>query len=103
MKKLLSLLFFAAVAFPAEAQSNLGLCYYHGYGVEKSVEKTVAWYGKSAAQWRAAAQYNLGVCYENGEGVERDLEKARELYGKAAAQGYKPAIRLLDALNRATP
>ena len=71
----------------ADAQFNLGLCYYIGEGVDKDLEKAVYWYSKAAEQGRASAQFNLGICYENGEGVDKDLEKAVYWYTKAAEQG----------------
>lgn len=34
----------------AEAQYNLGVCYYKGEGVVKDIKKAVYWYEKAAAQ-----------------------------------------------------
>jgi|GEM_PF-238308 len=71
----------------AEAQLNLGLCYYNGEGVEEDKEEAVIWFRKAAEQGEATAQLNLGVCYGNGEGVEEDKEEAVIWWRKAAEQG----------------
>ena len=52
----------------AEAQYNLGVCYYNGEGVAKDEVEAVKWFRKAAEQNYARAQYNLGVCYERGDG-----------------------------------
>lgn len=80
-----------AEAGDADAQNNLGTCYYTGTGITKDYEKAVYWYAKAAEQGLAIAQYNLGGCYENGDGVPEDIEKAQDFYLKAARQGYVKA------------
>jgi len=69
------------------AQYNLGVCYYHGYGVTQDYKQAVYWYTKAANQGYAMAQYNLGVCYDNGFGVTQDYKQAVCWYTKAANQG----------------
>ena len=71
----------------ADAQFNLGRCYYNGQGVDKDYTQAVYWYRKSAEQGQAGAQNNLGVCYESGRGVEKDLTQAVHWYRKSAEQG----------------
>ena len=44
-----------------QAQSNLGIAYENGYGVEKSYLKAAYWYTKAAKQGNATAQLNLGL------------------------------------------
>ena len=75
----------------ADAQCNLGKCYYNGEGVKQDYEKAAEWYLKSAEQGDAEAQYNLGICYENGKGVKQDYEKAVEWCLKSAEQGHAEA------------
>ena len=70
----------------AKAQTDLGVCYYHGQGVEKDFAEAVKWYRKAAEQGVAKAQSNLGVCYANGEGVEKDYAEAVKWVRKAAEQ-----------------
>ena len=71
----------------ADAQNNLGDCYYYGHGVPQDYTKAVEWFQKAANQGNASAQYNLGFCYEKGRGVQQDYTKAVEWYKKAANQG----------------
>lgn len=75
----------------AEAQIELGSCYYRGLGVSKDLTKAVEWEQKAAEQGYAFAQNYLGLCYYNGWGVSKDLTKAVELFRKAAEQGYAQA------------
>ena len=81
----------------ADAQNDLGICYFKGQGVTQDYVEAVKWYRKSAEQGNADAQYNLGFCYENGHGVTKDLNEAIEWYRKAAQQGIEYAkLRLND-------
>lgn len=75
----------------AGAQSNLGLMYYNGEGVQKNAVKAVEWWQKAAEQGDAYAQNNLGVMYQKGEGVQKNAAKAVEWYQKAAEQGHANA------------
>ena len=75
----------------AEAQNNLGECYYYGNGVEKNYKEAAKWYRKAAEQGDAYAQCNLGYCYEYGRGVEKNYTEAVKWYRKAAEQGYAKA------------
>ena len=78
----------AAESGYADAQNNLGDCYYYGHGVQKDYTKAVEWYQKAANQGNATAQCNLGFCYYYGYGVQQDYKQAVEWYQKAANQGY---------------
>ena len=83
-----------------EAQYNLGLCYFNGWGVVKDLEQAVLWYRRAAEQGDADAQNNLGVCYEKGLGVPKDLEQAVLWYRRAAEQGSERAQAALKRLGR---
>lgn len=75
----------------AEAQLNLGVCYYYGRGVERNLPEAKKWFQAAAEQENSQAQYNLGLCYyEDG-----DYTKAAEWYRKAAEQGHDGAQALL--------
>lgn len=78
-----------------EAQSNLGICYYNGFGVSKDLEEAVTWFQKAAEQGNARAQCNLGICYYNGSGVSKDLEEAVSWFSKAANNSEAEAQYML--------
>jgi TPR repeat protein len=68
----------------ADAQYELGDCYYYGSGTDIDYAKAVKWYTKAAKSGDADAQYQLGVCYENGLGVDKDEYVAFKWYEQAA-------------------
>ena len=84
----------------ADAQNNLGYCYYNGQGVAQDYEKAVEWYRKSAKQGVAVAQNNLGYFYAQGQGVAQDYEKAVEWYRRSAEQGFARAQEHLSILEK---
>lgn len=81
----------AAEQGDAEAQYNLGRCYYDGDGVTQNYKMAIQWFKKAAEQGHATAQNSLGICYYNGEGVKPDPQEAVKWYRKAAEQGYAEA------------
>ena len=60
----------------APAQTELGLCYENGKGVEQDEAQAVRWYRKAAEQGNKDAQRALADCYENGRGVPKDANQA---------------------------
>ena len=60
----------------ANAQCELGDCYYYGKGVTQSYKDAVKWYRLAAERGHARAQCNLGFCYEKGYGVTQSYEDA---------------------------
>jgi len=86
----------------ATAQSELGFCYFNGYGVTKDKIEAVSWYTKAAEQGHATAQYNLGYCYSHGFGIKKDYAKAIHWYTKAATQGHTEAQNQLKSLKSTT-
>jgi hypothetical protein len=73
------------------AQSNLGVCYHKGRGIEQNLDKAVELYKLAAEQGYPRALYNLAVCYDLGEGVEINIPKAVDLYLQSAQGGYAVA------------
>jgi len=73
----------------------LGMCYYHGKGVAKSLVTARYWYQQSADQ-DAVAQRKLGMMMLKGEGGEQDMEAAGALWKKAAARGDGKARSYLE-------
>jgi len=70
-----------------DAQFQLGVFYFSGYGVAKNHEKAAEWYRKAAEQGDAYAQYQLGALYFDGIGVVKNDEKAADWFRKAAEKG----------------
>ena len=75
----------------AKAQTNLGVMYYNGHGVEQDFKEAFKWWQKAADQRFAIAQYNLGVMYYNGHGVEQNNVTAYAWLNIAAANGDQNA------------
>ncbi|KAG0304841.1 hypothetical protein BGZ97_001320 [Linnemannia gamsii] len=66
---------------------ELGICFRHGWGVEKN-KKTAAYYFEIAANLGDPdAQNDLAWCYYHGVGVKKDMFKSAKYYRLAAAQG----------------
>ena len=79
----------------AEAQNELGDCYYFGEKIEEDIDQAVIWYMKAASQGNDDAQYSLGWCYENGEGVAKNDQQALMWYKKSAENGNREAQDIL--------
>lgn len=45
----------------AEAQEELGRCFYYGHKVEKDHHQAAEWFRKAAEQGNMKAQYSLGI------------------------------------------
>ena len=70
-----------------KSQTELGICYRDGQGVEQNYEKAIEWFNRAEKQGYSEAQNCLGLCYMKGYGVEQDSEKAIEWFKKAVEQG----------------
>jgi TPR repeat protein len=88
----------AAAGGDPVAQTNLGVAYASGRGVERDYAAALEWYRKAAAQGHAAAQFGLGTMYEHGEGVASDPDEARHWYELAAAGGDERAREQLGSM-----
>lgn len=75
----------------AVAQTNIGLLYNEGLGVERDDREAARWYRMAADQGYPRAQYYLGTMFEEGLGVPQDYKAAAENYRLAAGQGYVKA------------
>ena len=83
----------------AEAQNELGDCYYYGKKVGENRDLAFMWYMMAAKQGNPEAQFNVGWCYARGKGTEVDNEKAVEWYKKSAEQGNADAQHYLSQLS----
>ncbi len=82
----------------ADAQSNLGLMYHKGHGVETDDTEAARWFQKAAEQGDDTAQFYLGLLYDDGKGVPQDYAEALKWYSRAAAQGDDTAQYNLGAM-----
>jgi len=71
----------------AQAQVDLGLCYWKGNGTDVNYDLAIEWFRKSAAQNFASGEFALGGCYYKGEGVEESRVEAINWFKKAAEHG----------------
>lgn len=55
-----------------EAQYDLALCYYYGYGCNVDYESAFKWFDGSAQKGYYPAIYALSICYEKGHGCIRN-------------------------------
>ena len=88
----------AAEQGDADAQSELGRCYFYGIGTRRDYKKAVYWCRKAAKAGKADAQYALAYCYEHGDGVARNKKLAIQWYQAAAKQHHKDAQIALKEL-----
>ena len=82
----------------AEAQNELGYCYYCGENIEEDKGLAFFWFKKAAEQGNVKAQLNLAHSYEVGEGVEEDIQTAFEWFKIAAEKDFPLAQRELGRL-----
>jgi uncharacterized protein len=85
-----------------QAQTRLGLLYYHGHGVRESDAVALQWFEKAARQGWAEAQFQLGNMHAYGlAAVPADQHPARiaaQWYFEAARQGHAEAQYSLGIL-----
>lgn len=85
----------AATHGHADAQAELGYCYYSGNGVVKDFKKALEWFQKAAGNGSVYGQFRMGWAYSQGEGVDKDLKLAVSWYRKAADNGNAAAMNNL--------
>ena len=80
----------------AEAECNLGKCYYIGQGIAQNYYIALSWFRKSADKNWAEAQYYIGRCYYYSQGFPKsDYNQAVIWLEKAAKQDNSDAQYLL--------
>lgn len=77
------------------AQSDLGIRYYNGDGVDQNYFIAEKWLRLAASQGNAAAQSLLGIFYYEGTSILQDFEEAESWVRLAAEQGDLKAQRFL--------
>lgn len=88
----------AAEQGSAQAQSNLGVMYADGEGVDQNMDEAIRWLRKAAEQGYAEYQHNLGVMYVNGEDIDKNFDEAAKWLRKSAEQNYADAQHLLGVM-----
>lgn len=79
-------------------QSDLGVLYLIGQGVQQDYKAALKWFRKGADQGAANAQFYVGIMYGSGLGMPPDYNEATTWYRKAANQGHVVAQFLLGRL-----
>ncbi|XP_031453829.1 death ligand signal enhancer [Phasianus colchicus] len=76
-----------------KAQFNVGLCYEHGRGTEKDLEKAALYYYRAASSCHPMAQYRYARCllYHSPENEWHRLQKAVTFLEQAAEAGLTEA------------
>ena len=87
----------AAEQGDAEAQREIGTCYFLGLGIPRDREEAVRWFHKAAEQGHANANCRLAFCYYHGEGVPQDKAEAIRRFHTAAELGNTEAQWKLGA------
>src|SRR3546814_20243949 len=73
------------------AMRNIGHLYRWGQGVDRDIDKAIAWYQRAADAGFARAQANLAAIYLQGDGVPVDYAAACKGFEAADHQGHAAA------------
>lgn len=79
----------AAQAGNSLAQTQIGLHYEKGIGLQKNYTEAARWYRRGAENGDSLGMKNLGQLYEEGKGVPEDWVEAAKWYAKSAELGNK--------------
>ncbi len=82
----------------ANAQTELGIKYLFGRGVEQDINKSSKWFREAAKQESAEAQYYLGVIDDMGLISTKNFKKAVKWYRKSAKLGFADAQFMLGRI-----
>ena len=84
----------AAYKGSLDAQRELGLMYYNGYGVAVDKETAANWFLKAGEKGDAIAQYMLGEMFKKGYGVTYSKSESKKWYNKAVPTLYEAAKKM---------
>jgi hypothetical protein len=94
----------AAAQGHPRAQTQLGMAYLLGRGVQKDVDQAVVWLRKAAEQGHPKAQLELGIAYRDGLGVAPDPVLSHMwIYLSARSGGLAGRFVLQSSARRLTP
>ena len=78
----------------AEAQYNLAVCYYYGYGVQQNYELAAYWLDEASKSYNM--EFDIGFAYYNS-GTEKNYKKAVYWLKKSARKGNPKGQFLLGS------
>jgi len=81
-----------------EAMNKLGICYFHGLGVEKDVSKGIECFIKAAEMESISGCFNAGNELLYGKSIKPDYEAAFRYLSKAANAGDDRAMNSLGIM-----
>ena len=94
-----------AAPFNLDAAFFLGLCYYHGYGVEVDYSRAVGLLRRVADSYSydnkdniISARYLMAICCDDGLGMPENNVMAFHYYLSVAEDGYEPAYGIVGAM-----
>ena len=90
----------AAKRGKANAQLNLGICYYLGSNIDQNLPEAIRWLRLAAKQGNAEAKFYLGRAHYAGEGVKKDLEISYAWFEQAAQKGNQKAVEWRSILEQ---
>ena len=79
----------------AVAQTNLGIMYVLGQGVEANEIEAMKWFSNAATGGANRALVNQAILYMQGAQIPRDYAAAQKLLSQALASGVEEAAPLL--------
>jgi len=86
-----------------EAAFNLGILYEDGLGVDKNIDRALAYYRRGADNGSSKAVFRLGIIYWLGTpDVEKDEVEGSRYFSLAAAAGDQEAARYLNNAMQST-
>lgn len=88
----------AAEMHHRKAQTNLGMMYYNGQGVEADPDQAAYWFEQAANQGDPMAQYNLACLYYHGVGAPQSTATACTWLQNAIDSGHEHADQLRQLL-----
>ena len=80
-----------AVNNDAQAQYNVGICYFDGNGVKKDLIEAYNWFSKSAGGQNADGIVAVADCHFYGYGISKDIPSAVATFKKMAQQKHRYA------------
>ena len=85
----------AGGSWNGEAQNELGILHFNGFGTPKDDAKAFLYFQLAAENGSPEGMYNLGAMYDNGFGTKRNRKFATQWFKKSCEAGYEKACEML--------